>query len=70
MGKNKEPSPDKVYTRKEFAQIAIDRGWTVDKDRGRGSHWWFSEKGETPFPVPGIIKSGLQEKIKKWLGIK
>ena len=70
MGKNKEPSPDKVYTRKEFAQIAIERGWTVDKGRGKGSHWWFSKDGEASFPVPGKIKPGMQERIKKWLGIR
>ena len=70
MGKNKAPSPDKYYTREEFARIAIEKGWTVDKSRGKGSHWWFSKEGEAPFPVPGIIKAGLQKDIKKWLGIR
>lgn len=70
MGKNKNYSPDKIYTRSEFAKIAEERGWTVDKGRGKGSHWWFSKKNEASFPVPGKIKKGLQEQIKKWLGIK
>ena len=70
MGKNKKYSPDKVYTRNEFAKITVERGWTVDKSRGRGGHWWFSKEGESPFPVPGKIKTGLQEQIKKWLGLK
>lgn len=29
MTKNKEPSPDKVYTREEFAKIARSKGWTI-----------------------------------------
>lgn len=66
----KNPSPDKTYTRNEFATIARSKGWTVDKSRGKGGHWWFTKNGEAPFPVPEIIKTGLQEKIKKWLGIK
>ena len=70
MVKIKNPSPDRTYTRNEFASIARSRGWTVDKSRGKGGHWWFSKDGEAPFPVPEIIKTGLQEKIKKWLGIK
>ena len=67
MVKIKNPSPDKTYTRNEFASIARSKGWTVDKSRGKGAHWWFTKEGEPPFPV---IKTGLQEKIKKWLGIK
>ena len=70
MTKNKEPSPDKNYTREEFAKIARSKGWTVDKSRGKGGHWWFMKDGEAPFPVPSIIKTGLQEKIKKYLGIR
>lgn len=70
MTRGKHPSPDKVYSREEFAKIARARGWTVDKTRGKGGHWWFSKTGEAPFPVPDIIKPGLQEKIKKWLGIR
>ena len=66
----KAPSPDKTYTREEFARIARTRGWTVNKSRGKGGHWWFMKDGEAPFPVPQIIKTGLQEKIKKWLGIR
>jgi len=58
----KNPSPDKTYTRNEFATIARSKGWTVDKSRGKGGHWWFTKNGEAPFPVPEIIK--------KWLGIK
>ena len=70
MTKLKALSPDKTYTREEFARIARARGWTVNKSRGKGGHWWFMKDGETPFPVPEIIKTGLQEKIKKWLGIR
>ena len=70
MTKNKEPSPDKTYTREEFAKIARSQGWTVDKSRGKGGHWWFYKEGEAPFPVPAVIKTGLQEKIKKYLGIR
>lgn len=70
MTNTKNPSPDKVYTRNEFARIALSRGWRVDKTRGKGGHWWFTKEGETPFPVPDVIKTGLQEKIKKWLGIR
>ena len=69
MVKDNRPSPDKIYSREEFARIARSRGWTVDKVRGKGGHWWFTKDGEAPFPVPKIIKSGLQQKIKKWLGI-
>ena len=69
MGKNKAPSPDKVFSREEFSRIARERGWTVDKSRGKGGHWWFQKSGEHSFPVPEIIKTGLQAKIKKWLGI-
>ncbi len=70
MGKNKAPSPDKVYSRKEFAQIAQERGWTVDKGRGKGGHWMFRKEGRHPFTVPEVIGTGLQERIKKNLGIK
>ena len=66
MTKNKNPSPDKVYTREEFAKIARSRGWTVDKSRGKGGHWWFFKDGE----ARSLLKTGLQEKIKKWLGIR
>ena len=66
----KAPSPDKTYTREEFARIARAREWIVNKSRGKGGHWWFMKDGEAPFPVPEIIKTGLQEKIKKWLGIR
>ena len=70
-GKSKEPSPDKTYSRAEFAQIAQERGWPIDKGRGRGSHWWFRKAGEAPFPVPQKVEGpGLQENIKKALGIK
>ena len=70
MGRKNEPSADKVYTRNEFARIAQSRGWTVDKTRGKGGHWWFRKYGSHPFPVPDEIGAGLQEQIKKWLGIR
>jgi hypothetical protein len=70
LGRSKNPSPDKIYTRNEFAQIARDRGWTVDRSRGKGGHWWFMKQGNAPFPVPDEIGNGLQEKIKKRLGIR
>jgi hypothetical protein len=70
LGRNKKPSPDKVYTRNEFAGIAQDNGWTVDKNRGKGGHWWFRKDGSHPFPVPDVIGTGLQEQIKKWLKIR
>jgi hypothetical protein len=70
MGKNKKTSPGKVYTRAEFASIAQSKGWTVDKTRGKGGHWWFRKEGCHPFPVPSEIGRGLQERIKGWLGIK
>ena len=70
MGKSKQPSPDKVYSRAEFARIAQERGWTVDRSRGKGGHWWFRKQGAHPFSVPDEIGTGLQEKIKKWLGLK
>ena len=66
----KNPSPDKTYTRNEFARIAQYRGWTVDKNRGKGGHWWFIKEGHNPFPIPSEIGDGLQEKIKALLGIK
>jgi hypothetical protein len=70
VGKSNDPSPDKVYSRNEFARIAQNSGWTVDKSRGKGGHWWFRKEGSSPFPVPGEIGDGLQERIKKWLGIR
>jgi hypothetical protein len=70
LGKSKNPSPDKVYTRNEFARIAQEKGWTVDKSRGKGGHWWFMKQGNAPFPAPAEIGNGLQEKIKKWLEIR
>ena len=70
MTRDKNPSPDKVYSRDEFARIARMKGWTINKSRGKGGHWWFTKDGEAPFPVPDVIKPGLQEKIKKWLGIR
>ncbi len=70
-GKDKEPSPDKNYTRSEFARIAREKGWTVVESRGKGSHWWFRKEGEAPFPVPQNTEGpGLQDSIKKALGIK
>ena len=70
MSKNKRPSPDKYYTRAEFADIAQERGWSIDKTRGKGGHWWFKKDGYPPFPVPEQIGNGLQENIKKRLGIR
>gem|GEM_PF-4103598 len=69
MGKGKIYSPDKTYTREEFARIALKKGWAVEKDRGKGGHWWFRKDSHSPFPIPDVIGKGLQEKIKKWLGI-
>jgi hypothetical protein len=66
----KNPSPDKTYTRNEFAGIAQDRGWTIDRNRGKGGHWWFKKEGCSHFPVPNEIGNGLQERIKKWLDIR
>lgn len=70
MGKDKEPSSRKVYSRNEFARIAQKKGWTIDKSRGKGGHWWFRKTGCHPFAVPEEMGDGLQEKIKKWLEIK
>jgi len=70
MGKNKKPSPNKHYTREELASFAQSTGWTVDKTRGKGGHWWFKKDGCPPFPVPDKMGNGLQENIKKRLGIR
>ena len=70
MGGSKKPSPDKYYTREELAGIAQARGWTVDKTRGKGGHWWFKKDGYSPFPVPDKMGDGLRENIKKRLGIR
>jgi hypothetical protein len=42
----------------------------VDKTRGKGGHWWFTKNGYPPFPVPEQMGNGLQENIKKRLGIR
>ena len=70
MRENKRPSPEKHYTRAELAAVARDKGWTVDKTRGKGGHWWFTKNGHPPFPVPEQMGNGLQENIKKRLGIR
>ena len=70
VGKGKKYSPEKIYAREEFARIAHDNGWLIEKNRGKGGHWWFRKEGRHPFPVPDVIGRGLQERIKKWLGIK
>lgn len=66
----KEPSPDKTYTRDEFAKMLRQQGWNIDKSRGKGGHWWCSKKGCAPFSLPQTIKPGLASDIKKILGLK
>ena len=50
--------------------LLYDKGWLIEKDRGKGGHWWFRKDGHHPFPISDVIGKGLQERIKKWLGIK
>jgi len=67
---NKEHPANKSYTQEEFRKIAEELGWTVSKARGKGSHYFASKEGEKGFPIPQKLKKGLQESIKKRLGLK
>ncbi len=69
MGEKKYPA-NKSYTQEEFRKIAEGLGWTVSKARGKGSHYFASKEGEQGFPIPQKLKKGLQESIKKRLGLK
>jgi len=69
LGGKKYPA-NKSYTQEEFRKIAEERGWTVSKTRGKGSHYFVSKEGEKGFPIPQKIKKGLRESIKKKLGLK
>ena len=63
----KEPNPDKSYTRDEYAKMLKIRGWAIDKARGKGGHWWCTKPGYAPFPLPQKIKPGLESDLKKIL---
>lgn len=60
----------KQYSQRELIRIAEQRGWTVDKRRGKGSHVLAMKEGERPFPIPRTISDGVLRNIKKRLGIK
>ena len=66
----KEPSPDKTYSRDEYARMFKTQGWSIDKSRGKGGHWWCTKPGCAPFPLPQKIKPGLESDLKKNLGLK
>jgi hypothetical protein len=66
----KELSPDKSRARDEYAKILKARGWTIDKTRGKGGHWWCTKPGCMPFPLPKKIKPGLESELKKILGLR
>jgi predicted RNA binding protein YcfA (HicA-like mRNA interferase family) len=59
----------KFYNQRELISIARSKGWTINEERGKGSHVLASKEGERPFPIPQKIKSGLLTNIKKRLGI-
>ncbi|MDR1978296.1 MAG: type II toxin-antitoxin system HicA family toxin [Synergistaceae bacterium] len=59
----------RYYSQRELIQIAIEKGWTIDQGRGKGSHVLASKKDERSFPIPQKIKTGLLADIKKRLGI-
>ena len=60
----------KQYSRKELITIALQKGWTINEKRGKGSHAMMIKEGERPFPIPRKLSSGVHDMIKKRLGIK
>jgi predicted RNA binding protein YcfA (HicA-like mRNA interferase family) len=59
----------KHYSQRELIKIATERGWTIDRGRGRGSHVMASKNDKQSFPIPRKIKTGLLADIKKRLEI-
>lgn len=66
----KDYPANKHYTRDELRKIAKERGWEISETRGKGSHWWASRPGERGSPIPSKITKGVEEAIKKRLGLK
>ena len=61
---------NKHYSSDELKRIARDLGWTVEEDKGKGSHAWVSKPGEQGFIIPRDVSSWVQKGIKKKLGLK
>jgi predicted RNA binding protein YcfA (HicA-like mRNA interferase family) len=59
----------KYYSQHELIKIAIEKGWAIDRGRGKGSHVMAGKSGEQSFPIPRKIKTGLLADIKKRLEI-
>ena len=66
----KEYPANKRYTQSEFVKIARELGWTVTESRGKGSHYWAPKEGQRGFPIPYKISIGVDQAIKKALGLK
>lgn len=64
--RGKKQSSDNSDARDEYAKILKALGWSVDKLRGKGEHWWCTRPGHAPFPLPGEIKPGLEKDIKNF----
>lgn len=37
---------------RDLARIAGSLGYTIDRSRGKGSHWWARGGPGPPFPIP------------------